>query len=272
MLPASPAPRRLAIEPAALATPPRTLFQQPARLAAGFPGSVVKVPGMTRPTPRAWHRAEILFAIAALLGFVFTAVALAAARLPLGSPLDRRIELDVHGWIARPLTTILAVVSFFGSTTFIAAGSVAVAAFLLRLRARRRFQAFLVSIAGAVLWVQLLKRFFHRARPGLFDPLAHAIGYSFPSGHSALSAAFFGSVAGLAAASAKRGRHSAAYLGAGVAVVFLVGFSRVALGVHWPTDVLGGWTIGFAWLTLVFAVAEHRARRARESASSAHGG
>jgi undecaprenyl-diphosphatase len=227
----------------------------------------MRFPGLTRPTSRAWHRAETLFAIAALLGFVFTALALAAARLPLGAPFDRRIELRVHGWVAEPLTAILGAVSFFGSTTFIAAGSLAVAAFLLRIRAPRRFQAFLVSIVGAAVWVQLLKRFFHRARPGLFDPLAHAIGYSFPSGHSALSAAFFGSVAGLAAASAKRGRHSAAYLATGFAAVVLVGFSRVALGVHWPTDVLGGWAIGFAWLTLVFAVGEHRARRAREAAA-----
>jgi undecaprenyl-diphosphatase len=218
---------------------------------------------LTRPTPRAWHRAETLFGIAALLAIAFTALARAAAHLPLGSPLDRRIELGVHGRIAGPLTALLGVVSFFGSTTFIAAGSLAVAIFLFRMGARRRLQAFLVSVGGAVIWVQLLKRFFHRARPGLFDPLAHAIGYSFPSGHSALSAAFFGSVAGLAAASAKRGRHSAAYLATGFAAVLLVGFSRVALGVHWPTDVLGGWTVGFAWLTLVFAVAEHRARRAR---------
>ncbi|HET9796058.1 MAG TPA: phosphatase PAP2 family protein [Thermoanaerobaculia bacterium] len=226
---------------------------------------------MTRPSPRAWHQAESLFAIAAVLAVAFTALARAAARLPLGGPLDRRIELGVHGWIAAPLTAALRVVSFFGSTTFIAAGSLAVALFLGRIRAWRRLRAFLVSIAGAVIWVQLFKRFFHRARPGLFDPLAHAIGYSFPSGHSALSAAFFGSVAGLAAASAKRGRHAAAYLATGFAAVVLVGSSRVALGVHWPTDVLGGWTIGFAWLTLVFAVAEHRARRARHIAAAGGG-
>jgi len=227
---------------------------------------------MTRPTPRAWHRAEALFGLATLLAVAFTALALAVSDLPLIGPLDRRLELGVHGWIASPLTAVLAAVSFFGSTTFIAAGSVAVAVFLARLRAPRRLRAFLVCIVGAVVWVQLLKRFFHRARPDLFDPLAHAIGYSFPSGHSALSAAFFGSVAGLAAASARRGRHSAAYLAAGVVAVFLVGFSRVALGVHWPTDVLAGWTVGFGWLTLVFAVAEHRARRRRESAPSGRTG
>jgi undecaprenyl-diphosphatase len=104
---------------------------------------------------------------------------------------------------------------------------------------------------------------FHRARPGLFDPLAHAIGFSFPSGHSALSAAFFGSLAGLAAASSRRRREAAGHLAAGVVMVFLVGFSRVALGVHWPSDVLAGWAVGFGWLALVFAVGERRARRAQ---------
>jgi len=223
---------------------------------------------MGRPGPRAWHRAENLFIVTALLAVGFTALARAAVRLPLGGPLDRRLELGVHGWAAGPVLALLRAISFFGSTTFIAAGSIAVTAVLARLHAPRRLRAFLLSVVGAVIWVQLLKRFFHRARPDLFDPLAHAIGFSFPSGHSALAAAFFGSVAGLAAASAKMGRRAAAYLAGGLGAVILVGFSRVALGVHWPTDVLGGWAVGFAWLAFVFAFAERAARRARAAAGS----
>ena len=223
-----------------------------------------KVP---RPTLRGWRRAESLFAAAAALALAFTAIARSAARLPLGAPLDRRVEIRIHGWAAGPVLGLLKAISFFGSTIFIAAGSIAAAAVLVRIRAPRRLRALLLSVLGALVWVQIFKRVFHRARPGLFDPLTAAVGYSFPSGHSAVSAAFFGSVAGLAAASAKKRSHAIAWLGAGFAAILLVGCSRVALGVHWLTDVLGGWTIGFAWLALVFAFAERAARRRRAPAA-----
>jgi undecaprenyl-diphosphatase len=190
-------------------------------------------------------------------------LARSAIRLPLGTRLDQRVELRVHGWVSGPVQALLESVSFFGSTIFILAASVVVAAVLWKMGARRRLRAFLLSMAGAAIWVQLLKQFFHRARPDLFDPLARALGYSFPSGHSALSAAFFGSIAGLAAASSKSRRQAARFLTLGVGMVFLVGVSRVALGVHWPTDVLAGWSVGFGWLALIFAVAEHQARLAR---------
>lgn len=223
-------------------------------------------------SPRSWHRAEVLFAATAAFASVFVLLARLELLFPLGASLDRRMEIRVHGWMSGPVLTVLRSVSFFGSTPFIAAGSVAMTVVLAKLRARRRLLAFIASIVGAMLWVQIFKQVFHRARPGLFDPLAHAIGFSFPSGHSALSAAFFGSLAGLAAASSRRRREAAGHLAAGVAIVFLVGFSRVALGVHWPTDVLAGWAVGFGWLALVFAVGERRARRAQGEQAAARPG
>lgn len=220
----------------------------------------------TPTSPRSWHRAEILFAAAAAFASVFVLLARFEVAFPLGASLDQRVEIRVHGWMAGPVLGMLRAVSFFGSTIFIAAGSLAMAILLARLRARLRLQAFLSSVVGATVWVQILKQLFHRTRPELFDPLARAIGFSFPSGHSALSAAFFGSLAGLAAASSRRRREAAGYLVSGVFVVFLVGFSRVALGVHWASDVVAGWAVGFGWLAFVFGVGERRARRARQSA------
>ncbi len=222
---------------------------------------------MAHASPRGWHRAETLFVATALLTLAFAMLARAQTGFPHGSAFDQRLELWVHGWISPPARAVLQAISFLGSTGFIAAGGVAVAAALWKIRAHRRLRAFLFSIAGAVVWVQIFKQVFHRARPDLFDPLAPAMGFSFPSGHSAASAAFFGSIAGLAAASSKSRRRIAVILAGGVAVVFLVGFSRVALGVHWPTDVVAGWSVGFGWLALVFAIAEHRARRDRAAAA-----
>jgi undecaprenyl-diphosphatase len=215
----------------------------------------VRSKSVGQPSPRSWHRAEILFAATAGFTLVFALLARFEVLFPLGASLDQRVELRVHGWMSGPVLGVLRSVSFFGSTLFIAAGSVAMTVVLAKPGARRRLQAFVASVVGAMLWVQLFKQLFHRARPDLFDPLTRALGFSFPSGHSALAAAFFGSLAGLAAASSRRRREAAAHLAAGVVIVFFVGFSRVALGVHWPTDVLAGWAIGFGWLAFVFATA-----------------
>ena len=226
---------------------------------------------MTRPTPKAWHRAELLFGATALFVGAFAVLARAEILFPLGARLDQRVELRVHGWMSGPILAVLRTASFFGSTLFILAAALGVAVYLWKIGAPRRFRAFAASIAGAAVWVQVFKQLFHRDRPGLFEPLAHAIGYSFPSGHSALSAAFFGSVAGLAAASAPRKRLAIRYLTAGLAAVLAVGFSRVALGVHWPTDVLAGWAAGSVWAIVCWIAArrlqaEHAIERPGEQA------
>src|SRR5512146_196147 len=100
---------------------------------------------MSRPSPRAWHRAEHLFVVTALLALGFTLLARGAARLPHGGPLDRAIEGGVHARLPQPALALLRGVSFFGSTTFIAAGCLGVAIALGRMGARRRLLAFLLA-------------------------------------------------------------------------------------------------------------------------------
>lgn len=223
---------------------------------------------MARPSARGWRLAETLFLAAAALAFLFCLVARGQGKLALAIRVDTTLEARVHTWFQAAGLRVLEGVSFLGSAPFLAAASAVVAVYLYRLPAPRRLRAFLLSVAGAAVWVQVLKQAFRRVRPELFEPLTRAIGFSFPSGHSTLSAAFYGSVAGLAAASCGTRRCAARALSAGAAAVGLVGFSRVALGVHWPTDVLAGWSLGFGWLAFVFGLAEARARRQRPSKSS----
>ncbi|HWC66242.1 MAG TPA: hypothetical protein VG777_09175, partial [Thermoanaerobaculia bacterium] len=77
---------------------------------------------MRRPGPRAWHKAEHLFVVAALLALAFTMLGRAAAKLPEGGPLDQRIERSVHDALPPFAASVLEVVSFFGSTIFIGVG------------------------------------------------------------------------------------------------------------------------------------------------------
>ncbi len=96
-------------------------------------------------------------------------------------------------------------------------------------------------IAGMLLNVAL-KQVFAAPRPDLLPHLDIVHTYSFPSGHAAGNMIFFGAVAMLAL-------RRSAYAGAAV-IIALIGFSRIWLGVHWPSDVLAGWIEGLGWLAL----------------------
>ena len=71
--------------------------------------------------------------------------------------------------------------------------------------------------------------------------------HSFPSGHSAMAAAVFLTLATVVASVEPRRRTKALIYALAVGLVVAVGVSRVYLGVHWPTDVLGGWALGTGW-------------------------
>jgi membrane-associated phospholipid phosphatase len=117
---------------------------------------------------------------------------------------------------------------------------------LLWLRGRRRTAAFVaVTVVGAATLESLTKAMVGRARPVFTDPVAHAAGKSFPSGHAMTSLTVFGLLVILA------GRRRPQAIGAAIVAVAAVGFSRLALGVHYVSDVLGGWLLGTAWLLAV---------------------
>lgn len=120
----------------------------------------------------------------------------------------------------------------------------AAAAVVLWLRARRDAAVFVaVTMAGAAAVEAVGKAAVGRARPAFAHAVSHAAGASFPSGHATTSFVAFGLLALLVP---RRAKLPAALVA--VAAVALVGFSRVALGVHYVSDVLGGWLLGAAVL------------------------
>ena len=119
-------------------------------------------------------------------------------------------------------------------------------------RGRRRVAWWgLAAIWGGALLDVTVKTFVARARPHLPDPVAHAPGYSFPSGHALGSVVCLGVIAASLAPELPRARP---YLwSACLLLVVLVGFARVELGVHYPSDVVAGWLLGTAWLAATAA-------------------
>jgi undecaprenyl-diphosphatase len=84
---------------------------------------------------------------------------------------------------------------------------------------------------------------------------------SFPSAHSMLSAVVYLTLGALLARTSNRYRHKVYFLGIAVVVTGLIGFSRVYLGAHYPTDVLAGWGVGLIWALLFWLIARYLQKR-----------
>jgi membrane-associated phospholipid phosphatase len=112
----------------------------------------------------------------------------------------------------------------------------------------RRIEAKMFAIAslGAVILNQGLKLFFEKPRPILWPRLITETSFSFPSGHALGSLVIGGFLAYLLASQFQRA--AVAIYGGAIALIAAIGFSRLYLGVHWPTDIISGYGVGFLWL------------------------
>jgi undecaprenyl-diphosphatase len=111
------------------------------------------------------------------------------------------------------------------------------------------------SIGSGLLVSNLLKNAFDRPRPDIVPHEVYAASYSFPSGHSMLSALTYLTLGAILARAHERKLLKAYFLLTAVFLTVLIGVTRVYLGVHWPTDVLAGWTAGAVWALLCWLVA-----------------
>jgi len=147
----------------------------------------------------------------------------------------------------RTLVTVVKAVTWLGSDgvlwTVIGAAAIGLA-----LRRRWRLAIYmLVTGAGALVLDPVLKSLAGRLRPMVAHPIAHGTGNSFPSGHSLGSIVCYGAVL-LVFLPAARGRWRPAFTTVTVTLIVLIGISRVLLGVHYLSDVVGAWAIGITWL------------------------
>lgn len=113
----------------------------------------------------------------------------------------------------------------------------------------------LVSVGGGTLLTAGLKGYFERDRPNVVPHLTDALFTSYPSGHSMMSSVVYLTLAVLLARTMKRRRVKIYLVSTALFLSFLVGLSRVYLGVHYPTDVVAGWAGGTAWALLCWLAA-----------------
>ncbi len=111
-----------------------------------------------------------------------------------------------------------------------------------------------IAVPGGILLSTVMKMGFDRPRPDLVPHEAMVYTASFPSGHSMMSAVTYLTLAALLTRVQPSLRLKAYFLILAILLTLLVGMSRVYLGVHWPTDVLAGWTAGASWAALCWIV------------------
>ncbi len=118
----------------------------------------------------------------------------------------------------------------------------------------------IASVASGLIAAVVLKTVFHRPRPDIVPHAVYVDTASFPSGHSMMSAVTYLTLGALIARSQQKRRMRAFFLLTAVGLTLLIGVSRVYLGVHWPTDVLAGWTAGAVWALLCWVAAQRLQR------------
>jgi undecaprenyl-diphosphatase len=152
-------------------------------------------------------------------------------------------------------------ITSIGGATVLTLMIAAVAGFLL-IDGKHAAAIFVVaSVSGGALLSTILKLAFVRPRPDVVPHLVAVNTASFPSGHAMLSAVVYLTLGALLCRVEGPPRVKIYILGVAIFLTFIIGFSRIYLGVHWPTDVLAGWCAGAAWATLCWRIALGLQRR-----------
>lgn len=226
----------------------------------------------TKPRVLGWpglfsnHRIEsrILLSFVALLLAIF-AFAKAASEILEGDTLavDQALLLALRtpgdpsnpvgpAWLAEAMVDITAL----GSVTVLTVITALAAGYLLAER-KPAIAGFTVAAVGTgALLGTLLKSIYERSRPDIVEHLVGTHSASFPSGHAMNSAVVYLTLAVLIARSAHDRSVRRYLITVAIALTLAVGFSRVYLGVHWPTDVVAGWCVGGIWAILCSMVAK----------------
>lgn len=163
-----------------------------------------------------------------------------------------RMEGEPAGpaWLPKAMRDITSL----GSTAVLLIVLTSVSGFLTLQRKYRSALLTLITAGTGVLMVIGLKNWLSRDRPDIISHMVEVTTQSYPSGHAMMSAVVYLTLATMVALLQDRRRTKIYSIGMALLVTFLIGSSRVYLGVHYPSDVFAGWSIGLVWASLSWLV------------------
>lgn len=171
---------------------------------------------------------------------------------------DLRVINLVQIFRTPPFTAVMLFFTYLGNWPVVFFGlTLTSVLFFLRKRWRYLF-GIILSVGGGEVFVWILKNIIKRPRPPLVNALVHEPSYSFPSGHGFVAITFYGLVAYFLIRWAKNRLLKILFALVGFSIVLAIGFSRIYLGVHWPSDVLASYASGAAWLVALITALEIR--------------
>ena len=237
-----------------------------ARIGSRFPRQIAFV--KSRFSPEGYLGLNLTIGALLLIGATWLFGVIAedvVTREPL-TVWDIRFSAWLHMHAVRPLTRVLLFVTNIHSTWGVAITTVVVSLFLIRLRQRYWLLSLLLSVGGGMLLNVLLKNAFHRARPQFADPILTLTSYGFPSGHTMMATTLYGVLCVFAVSKIHRWPMRLLAICLAIFLVLLVGFSRIYLGVHYLSDVLGAIAEGVAWMALCLTAVDTMRRRQHRKA------
>lgn len=157
------------------------------------------------------------------------------------------------------------VLTYIANWQIILTFSIIIAFLLALLKEKRKFIFFVSSVlAGEIIYTSL-KTILHRARPDkIFALISHG-GYSFPSGHATMSVIFYGLISYYLFTVFKKRWQKISVIAIFFTLILAIGFSRIFLGLHWASDIIAGWFLGFS--ILIFTLTFFRKKEKKTSNS-----
>ncbi len=198
-------------------------------------------------------RLLLAFVFCIFFGVAFGYIATAVGNESIAH-FDTAVIGFVQGLEAPWLTFIMKVFTWIGSG-FVVAPIALIGFIVLYFVLRYRQQAFLLItvIAGSVLFNSILKSYFKRERPQIHR-IMDANGFSFPSGHSMMAFALYAIIAYIAWRNVKTTVGRIVLFLSATFMITMIGTSRIYLGVHYPSDIVGGFVASALWVTIAISV------------------
>jgi undecaprenyl-diphosphatase len=193
----------------------------------------------------------ITLAVSAFFFALLAQDVVTAGRLTL---IDARLSVWLHAHSRAHLTTFFLLVSQLHSSVVISITALMISAYLWSKHLRYWVLTFLLTIFGGMLLNVLLKNLFVRPRPHFENPILTLNTFSYPSGHTMLAVVFYGTLSVFAVSHLRMWKYRVLALIAAILMISLVGFSRMYLGVHYLSDVLGAVAEGLAWLAVCLLI------------------